>query len=739
MSQDAEDTNSRTTRSVRNLGAAAENVAGVFGSLFTGAPKDIHSTLAGFSKLNPVLGVAHKAIKGFESYVGVLQSLSSTGIHFNNQIDEMILQAGAARMQIGDLARVAGESSESLAQLGAGSQHGMQRFLARQGKFYDDISSGLEERLKRLGMTVDDINDRFLQYDLIQTVSNVTQRTTDAERNRRATEFAESLDRLSKLTGKQSDELAKAVEQTAREGRVFAATQLLPEGVRTRFVDELESYNQMYGPAMGNFMKDMVTQGFPSPNDPAMLAINSFAPQLAGHFERYNREMRAGNEQQARVHLDRAKVEAERLRTDRNFLSQVLYSEAGASEYASAMGQISRELNSSAAVSRSAIEHAIRNDPNFAGGPITDDMIDAERQKRIDEAQRNQQRDALSGGAKVYQGYLDNLTQLQRIGVKAQQVVVETSFGLIEDAVGDLANKIRSLDVTQMIEDSRATIASAVGNINSGQGGGGTIQSNLANVVTQLAQAQLQYTTGSQSQLAFNQLATDMQRLATEFEQSGRSEMLQSNKQLANSYIAQAIAMLGRQVNPDPAAGSSQTVIDEIRAFLQGQSFNAGTMGAGKLFRDFGGQTIAALHGLEAVTTPEQMASIVKSSSAGTMESLVEQFNAGNFTQAAQVLTPVMDTLARNNISTLNGMLNTVRTQISTANNTQTIDIDLTKLEDAIMKLPSQFKKPMEEALTSSMRPAIEQVAQNTSKSADYNERTFKNTQGMSGDYMRGA
>ena len=121
------------------------------------------------------------------------------------------------------------------------------------------------------------------------------------------------------------------------------------------------------------------------------------------------------------------------------------------------------------------------------------------------------------------------------------------------------------------------------------------------------------------------------------------------------------------------------------------------------------------------------------------MESLVEQFNSGSFQKAAQILTPVMDQLARNNVSALNGMLNTVRTQVSTGANNQSVDIDLTKLEDAIMKLPSQFKKPMEEALTSSMKPSIEAVAQNTLKSADYNERTFKNTKGMNGDYMRGA
>lgn len=736
----ADDTNleqqsEQTAKRINGLGQAADNVAGILGGLFTGAPKSIHGATEAFSKLNPVLGVAHKAIKGFESYVGVLQSLSSTGIHFNNQIDEMILQAGAARMQIGDLARVAGESAEQLAQLGAGSNAGMQRFLARQASFYDNINSGLEERLKRLGMTVDDINDRFLQYDLIQTIANVTERTTNEQRNKRATAFAESLDRLSKLTGQQADELAKSIEQTAREGRVFAATQLLPESVRTQFATELESYNKMYGPAMGNFMKDMVTQGFPSPNDPAMLAINSFAPQLAGHFERYNAQMRAGNHEQAQVHLERAKVEAERLRTDKNFLSQVLYSASGASEYASALGDVSTQLNNSVAVSRSAIEQSLRN----AGvtGPISDDQIAAERNRLINEAQIKQQQDAQSGSAKVYQGYIDSLTELQRIGAKAQEVVVETSFKLIEDAVQDLANNIRGIDIAQLLEDSRTGIENTIGTITTDPAS--DMVANADSVIRTLMQAQDQYQTGSGTQLALDNIATEIQQIVDAFEASGDDAPDETTRNALRGLLADARIRLQDNVSSDQSLQHSQEFIDQMKQQLSEVAFSSGTMGTGKLFRDFGNQTIAALHGMEAVTTPQQMSDIVRSSSAGTMEALVDQINTGNFAQAAQVLTPAMDELARNNVASLNGMLNTVRTQVSTATNNQTVEVDMTKLEDAIMKLPASLRKPMEDALNNSIKTSMEQVAQNTMKSADYTERTFKNTKGMNGDFMRGA
>lgn len=718
------------------LGNSANDLAGRFGSLFVGAPKTINSVTAAFEGLIPGARIANRAIKGFEGYVGVLQQLSSTGIHFNNQIDEMILQAGAANMQIGDLARVAQESSEQLAQLGAGANAGLQNFLARQAAFYEDADTRYEQRLKRLGMTVDDINDRFMQYDMLQAISNVTERQATVERNKRATEFAEEMDRLAKLTGRQADELAKAVEQTAREGRVFAATQLLPElgenreDIRGQFATDLTDISASYGPAIGNFMKDMVTQGFPSPNDPAMLAINSFAPELANTFETYNQLMKQGRATEARGYLDSARMQIERLRTDRNFLEQVRVSASGASEYATALGEVSTQLNSSIAVSNSAIAARLREQ----GKAVTDEAILAERNRMIAEAQGNQQRDAQSGSAQVYQGYLDSLTELQKIARTTQEITVRTSFGFIEDGVRRLADNIAAIDMDEFLRAAATDVREAMENagLSSGSGTDARVFQNLATTLQQFAGT---FNAGSPQQLELNALRNQMSDVAVAVQdQGGIATRAQEQEMDRAARRMQEILAVVQTLPEADRPRLDQSIIDAI------QGYNNGTMGVtGRLFKNFGQETITALHGLESVTTPDQMADIVRSSSAGTMQALVDQFNTGNTQQVTASMAPMLENFARTNISALNGMLNTVRTQVPTAGATPSVEIDLTALENAIMKLPTQFKQPVEEALNSTLKPAMEQVAANTSRGAEYTERTYKNTRGMGQDYMRGA
>lgn len=724
----------KTQGALNRVATAADKVSGAFGGLLTGVPKTVGGVSDAFKDLHPALGLANKAIKGFEGYVGVLQALSSSGVNFGMQIDEMIKQAGSARMQIGDLARVAGESSEQLAQLGAGADAGIRGFLRRQTTFYDETETLFEQRLKRLGLTVDDINDRFMAYDLIQNVANITERKVGQERNKRATEFAEALDEVAKLTGKQAQELAKNVEATAREGRVFASMQLLPESARTEFATELQSYAERNGPLLGNFMKDMVTQGFPSPNDPAMLMINSFAPALAGHFERYNAEMKAGNTVAAQAHLDRAEQEASALRTNKNFLEIVRFAGAGVSEMAGAAGQVSESMNNSSKVADAEIKRQILEaNKNLKAQDVTAEMIDKHRKTIIERNKKEQQEDSTGPGA-LYQNYIKSLTDLQQIGEATQRLAVENSFKLITKGVAVLADSIAGIKPESLGTSFQIGIDKILSELAPDEGV--LAERNLNELVSQLQEASTAYKQGSETQDKIQELITKATELRVDYKQSG-SVGLDGNQQIIKNQIIKSLTdILGDLGNPN-IQGDSDEAIKKMLEKLQ--SFNTGTMGGGKLFNDFGSETLAKLHGLEAVTTPEQMASIVKNSSAGTMESLVEQFNSGNFQKAAQILTPVMNDLARNNVSALNGMLNTVRTQVSTGANNQTVDIDLTKLEDAIMKLPSQFKKPMEEALTSSMKPSIEAVAQNTLKSADYNERTFKNTKGMNGDYMRGA
>jgi len=739
MNTDLNENAAQTSESVRRLGNAADRVSGIFGGLFTGAPKTIHGVTSALNGLVPGIGVANKALSGFEGYVGVLQSLSQQGLHFNNNLEEMILQAGAANMQIGDLARMASEAGEELAQLGAGANAGLQSFLLAQKQFYaastsnfdNTVNNALEQRLKRLGLTVDDINDRFLRYDMIQAVSNVTDRNITAERNKRATEFAEEMDRLAKLTGKQADQLAKAVEQTAREGRVFAATQLLPESVRTQFASDITGMAESYGPAMANFMKDMVTQGFPTPGDPAMEAINSYAPELAGTFETYNNLMKQGKADEAQVYLDSARQQIERLRTDRNFLEMVRVSASGASEHARAMGEISTQLNNSVAVSRSAIIASLR--ANGETGEITDEMIQAERD-RLRQQQRDQQRDADPGSAQaVYQGYLDNLTNLQKIAMETQRQTVTRTFDLFADGVQKLADSIARLDITAMIRDGSIDIDNYINEMFPNASGTGNDSARINTLIDSMTKLTGEFTAGSIEANTLGELATELGAIQTAV---GSGTATDEQKTRLNEIRGQMDAIMSTLISTNPDHGLPPEVIEAIR----NSSFNQGTMGAGKLFRDFGNETFAALHGLEAVTTPDQMADIVRASSGGTMQALVDQFTTGTLQGTSAQLAPMLDTFARNNVTTLNGMLNTVRREVSTSgSNNQAVDIDLSTLETAIMNLPAKFKQPVEEALNSVLKPAMDQVAANTARGAEYGERTFRNTRGISQDYMRGA
>jgi hypothetical protein len=734
--EDLDRNSGRAARSVAGLGAAAEAVAGTLGSLFTGAPKSVSSVVDSLNGLGAGIRIANGAISGFEGYVGVLQALSQSGIHFGNQIDEMILQAGAANMQIGDLARIAGESSERLAQLGAGANQGLQGFLSAQADFFEN-QRDLDISLRRLGLTVDDINDRFLTYDMISAISNVTDRRVTAERNKRATEFAEELDRLAKLTGKQADELAREVEAVAREGRVFAAMQDMPElgqngeNVRQQFATDLAGYAASYGPLLGDYMKDMVTQGFPDPNDPTMQAIHSFAPDLAVAFERYEQLMRQGNVGAARQQLERARIEAERLRTDRNVLSQVRYAGSGASVFASGLNEVVTQLNSGVAVSNSAIEAALREEGRI--GPISAEEIARERGRIISEAQQRQQRDTTEGTAAIYQGYLDSLAQLQAIARETQRITVERSFAAIEGAVTDLARQIRGLDVTAIARSVEDTADDVIGRMFPRTSGQDDTLGRAGDMNRFLGTLSETFSEGSEGRRVAGNLVTEVGELMASIRDAGGTAT-QEQKDRLSAIATQMEALTNTLVSTNPDHGLSPEMVEAVRG-LAGEGFNRGTMGAGKLFRDFGAETITALHGLEAVTTPDQMADIVRSSSAGTMQALVDQFNSGN----AAAMAPQLETFARNNVSTLNGMLNTVRTQMSQSGANTPVNIDLTPLENAIMNLPARFKQPVEEALNSTLKPAMEQVASNTMRGAEFTERTYKNTRGMGQDYMRGA
>ena len=102
---------------------------------------------------------------------------------------------------------------------------------------------------------------------------------------------------------------------------------------------------------------------------------------------------------------------------------------------------------------------------------------------------------------------------------------------------------------------------------------------------------------------------------------------------LADALLNTRRENMGEQ---DTTSGSSgdwfSRALDSIKGLF---GFEGGTPGAGSLFKDFGEGTFQPLHGLEAVTKPEQMAAIVANSAKGALQAAESAMGGGKFSPSA--------------------------------------------------------------------------------------------------------
>lgn len=135
----------------------------------------------------------------------------------------------------------------------------------------------------------------------------------------------------------------------------------------------------------------------------------------------------------------------------------------------------------------------------------------------------------------------------------------------------------------------------------------------------------------------------------------------------------------------------------------------------GSLFKNFGRESKINVHGVEAITTPRQMASLMENAALGALSASAQ----------------VMDrTNARNTTGMLSGMLNTLRTtseSMSQGNN------PATELTSAMTNLPNQLRIPLEDAMNNTLVPKLEQLigvnAEHLGTSGDI-KRGLNNLQG---------
>lgn len=740
VTENTESVNKNTEAFVKNKNAV-DKLTTAFGKTVTGilqgAPKSFSDAAGPVLKAFGGAGdTIASVMAGAEAYVGVWRALTTRGINFGNELDTMSITAGRANLRLEDLATLAGENAQVFAQLGNTANQGINTFLSRQGVFLQATSGDflkLRERLELLGMTTDTINERFLQYDAIANVNNIRSNKNDRIRNMRAAEFAEEMDKLSRLTGEQADALAAERADISRQGNIFAFAQSVDEQVRDEVAGTVQRLGKMGG-TIGNLATDIITRGFPNPDDPAVMALHSFAPELVQTLHGIRAAAQAGNEAEAKRLQDVAVQQAAALRTNTDVLNMAIL--GGVNEYTQGLMNIVGDLNKSAEAltTDELVEKFKQQNP---GQEATADALAKFRNELIKAEKDMQLTPGTTGGEKALNAYIDGLRTLQFTAATLQTETLKRIFTNIGDISELVAKQAEGVDVSEMVKMAINTSEGALMNLAPTIGMSDEekelfiAQRNAiikANELELAAESALANNNKAESDKLTNQAQEILKAVdLPDTTASAIKELISSaNQSIASAIEADLVTINAQEVTIDPDMNDEiiQKIIEQLK---NSNKFSTGTMGAtGQLFKNFGKETFAALHGLEAVVTPSQMQDIVRNSAMGAL-------------QAAQA-SYADQGVANNGTAMLNGMLNTIKTTIvdGGANNNQA-NASLEALKTAIMNLPGNMRGPMEEALNNTLSQPLTQLVDTSKQNVDMSDRIRKGFTTLSGDYMRGA
>ena len=707
---------------------AASQLAGFAGgSLSTNPQLDVFANS---------LGAAGKVLNYFSNNLAVLRQLSGFGVDFGMDMSLMTNSLAGAREDINVFMKRVSDSGDSLMMFNGTINEGARYYLDAQKQFYFTVTqAGLEateasKRLLRLGMTTQEINDTFLSFDAMMNYRRRGEMMTVDQRNQAAAEFTESLIELGRLTGRQADELAAEMAAQLREGDIAAFLPDLREGIRIPFQQSIEMMEEI-APEMRDLTKDILIRGRPLED---MREVYAMMPDTVDALHRARMYLLSGQTEAYQREMDRAAITAARetQNSSTRFLAQqgsatgltnkmmelVGNSSTGFAEFlrqaADEMGVNARDAQGNAAVMARARElqqaeiERLANRPRDPNDPrtVTETLINAE-----------------------------NALGAMAVGIQQDMRDIYTTLGgSAQEFSTWLASNARAAS-DSAIDFARNTLGVILGNISFS----GSDFNEAANTMRN-AMGVFQATGMTDEQTEMRELLNTM----SELQQNG-SPIPQEMQDRANELLALARTASSSHIYNDATVTMNNPVVNPN--FLpqpDGNGQSIGTLGNyGRLFKDFGTETLVPLHGVEAVLTPEQVANLVENSARGALSASESLMNSGLQRAAANPAISNALTAITSRTSSLQGMLNTLRSDILQGNqngSTATTNELVAALQGMSMEnLPRQLRQALEEALNGSLKEPIEQLVAISRQSTDFQERTYKNTRGIHKDYLRGA
>ena len=732
----------RAINNTANLAATAfsKATAGVKG--FAGGLLDTNPQL---STLTSGLGKLNDVVKYLEGGLGALQAFSRYGVDFDMSIGLMNRSAAGARLGLDELHSIVSSNTDAFLMMGngiTGVGDGVKTFLNLQKQFFFDVGDKASEaslQLMRLGLTTKDINETFLTYDAIEGFRRKGERLTTAQRNLAAAEFAKSLDKLSKLTGKQTDQINKEIRQKMRQGDVAAFGATLEKEARTDFLKATTFMTTALGPDLGQLFEDLVIRGFP---DKEVAALLSTMPKTADAFKEYGKVVRTGTKEQR----DAALATAAQIASQEAYTKQNIgFAQLGNRVGSEVMAMQSRVAGATATGFAEAARE-VTAEMQAAGEDISKagPAFFARVQKRQEELMKSPTADAGGDTPNDIKNRerlaTEALLKLQGTASEIAQAAQKQIDGLYR-TLGESANKFADylkteLNPTVLIGDIMSTVNSALGITGSGM-----------STAVQRSEAAVQNAIRANNP----ELAAEINRLVTQVisaNESDRTKLIEAlgekiKEAMSLTWEAQSVVINSNGEVVVNGVPTGRTV--EPRHIPPGQrgagtTSAIGTQGAvGRLFKDFGKETKVALHGLQSVQTPEQTTEIMKNSALGALRAVDDIFNAGNFSSSiSKNIIPTIESIAANNVQTLNGMLNTMQnTSKQMVSNASPKGMDIGELTSSFKTAMGEIRKPIED-VAKSLKGPMEQLAQTAGQQLEIQQKHLKATKGLTNDVLRG-
>jgi hypothetical protein len=129
----------------------------------------------------------------------------------------------------------------------------------------------------------------------------------------------------------------------------------------------------------------------------------------------------------------------------------------------------------------------------------------------------------------------------------------------------------------------------------------------------------------------------------------------------------------------------------------------------------------------------------MKNSALGALRAVDDIFNAGNFSSSiSKNIIPTIESIAANNVQTLNGMLNTMQnTSKQMVSNASPKGMDIGELTSSFKTAMGEIRKPIED-VAKSLKGPMEQLAQTAGQQLEIQQKHLKATKGLTNDVLRG-